>query len=379
MKRPALSANATRMFELRSEALLEWERRVRVEIPAAVDLPHPIIIDTFPGLYDSLVEAISAEYPRTSAIATTTISSEHGAERARLTGYDAHSVITEYELMRASVVDVLRRNDVELNAIEIDILHSSFDAAIREGVTSFALAESVLRERSIAMSIHELRLPLSTASVAASILHSVDDMPRTRELTALLIENLELVERRVQDLLGKLVFHTGERLQLHVTNWDVLRLVHEVAYQYSQAHGPRFEIEGMNVRGYWDRPVMRRAVESMLDNALRYSPPGMPIRLHVDSLHERMVLTVHNEGAAIPSERIESVFQVYRRALAGKQAEPGQPPPDLGVPYVRSVAESHGGSVGIESLTGRGTTCIIDLPIDSRPFRNSPTMGTDRY
>lgn len=46
---------------------------------------------------------------------------------------------------------------------------------------------------------------------------------------------------------------------------------------------------------------------------------------------------------------------------------------------VRSVAESHGGSVGIESLTGRGTTWIIDLPIDSRPYRNAPTMGTDRY
>lgn len=379
LKRAGLTHNASTMLDLRSKVLSEWERRVRAEIRPAAGLPHPIIIDTFPGLYDSLIEAIAPNYPRTSAIATTTIASEHGAERARLTGYDSQSVITEYELMQSTIVDVLASDGIRLADQEADIVNMSLDAAIRESVTAFALAQSVLRERSVAGLIHDLRHPLSTARVAAGILTSLVDTAQARELTEVLAENLDRSERLVQDMLGQLVFHTGERLRLHLTNWDVLRLAHEVAHAYGQARGARFEVEGRNVKGYWDRSCMRRALENMLDNALRYSLPDGPIRVHVDALHERMILTVHNEGAAIPPDRLESVFQVYRRALAGRRPETDLSAADVGMPYVRSVAGSHGGSVGIESLTGRGTTCIIDMPIDSRPFRNAPTVGTDRY
>ncbi len=125
--------------------------------------------------------------------------------------------------------------------------------------------------------------------------------------------------------------------------------------------------------------IERTLAENMIDNALRDRPPDGPIRVHVDSLHQRMILTVHNDGAAIAPDRLESVFQVYRRALASRDAGSDRSAAEVGMCDVRSVAESHGGSVGIESLTGRGTTWIIDLPIDSRPYRNAPTMGTDRY
>jgi signal transduction histidine kinase len=81
---------------------------------------------------------------------------------------------------------------------------------------------------------------------------------------------------------------------------------------------------------------------------------------------------VHNEGDPIPPNELESIFQVFRRAAAAKESE--KRGWGIGLPYVRGVAESHGGSVLIDSAPGRGTTLSVDMPVDARPFRNAPTL-----
>jgi len=86
-----------------------------------------------------------------------------------------------------------------------------------------------------------------------------------------------------------------------------------------------------------------------------------------------MILTVHNEGEPIPADQFESIFQVFRRADAAKEG--GKDGWGIGLPYVRSVAESHGGSVAVDSAVRRGTTFTIDIPVDSRPFQDAPTLG----
>jgi signal transduction histidine kinase len=86
-----------------------------------------------------------------------------------------------------------------------------------------------------------------------------------------------------------------------------------------------------------------------------------------------MLLSVHNEGEPIPLEQIECIFQVFRRAVAAKEGN--KEGWGIGLPYVRNVAESHGGSVAVDSAAGRGTTFLIDIPTDSRPFQNAPTLG----
>ena len=86
-----------------------------------------------------------------------------------------------------------------------------------------------------------------------------------------------------------------------------------------------------------------------------------------------MLLTVHNDGDPIPPEQIEAVFQVFRRAEAAKEGE--RRGWGIGLPYVRSVAESHGGSVQLDSGAGRGTTLSIDVPADARPYQNAPILG----
>src|SRR5690606_24490426 len=101
--------------ELQDVVFAEWEKRVRDSIEEAATIPHPILIDTLPALYLNLVEALTPAYPRTSAaVATPAVASEHGGERARVTAYHTRSVIIEYQLLRATILDVLRENQVRI-------------------------------------------------------------------------------------------------------------------------------------------------------------------------------------------------------------------------------------------------------------------------
>jgi signal transduction histidine kinase len=87
-----------------------------------------------------------------------------------------------------------------------------------------------------------------------------------------------------------------------------------------------------------------------------------------------MVLSVHNEGEPIPPEQIEGIFQLFQRAAAAKEG--GKDGWGIGLPYVRSVAESHGGSVGVDTVGERGTTFTIDIPQDVRVYENALALGT---
>ncbi|WP_151637449.1 sensor histidine kinase [Noviherbaspirillum aerium] len=368
-----LSANARRMLALREAVLQEWGQRLRATVKEAEHLPHPIMINTFPGLYDNIAEAITPGYARSPETETNTVASEHGGERARLTNYNAQAVVSEYQLLRWTIFDVLREHGVQLNSDEFAIINASIDNSIRDAVNAFALAQSALRERFVAALTHDLRNPLATAVAAADLIKHSTDPEKMKSLADRILSNLSRMDGMIQNLLDAIVFQTGERLRLRIEPFDMLELTREVAEQFASIHGALFEVDGSPVNGHWDREAVRRCIENLANNAVKYGTPGSPVRFSVTALHGRAVVSVHNEGPAIPPDQMESVFQVFRRAVSAKEG--GSRGWGIGLPYVRGVVESHGGSVGVDSTAQRGTTFIIDMPVDARPFQHAPTLA----
>ncbi|HZW20177.1 HAMP domain-containing sensor histidine kinase [Noviherbaspirillum sp.] len=368
-----LSPISRKMLELRDAVFSEWERRVRSSVKGAGTLSHPILINTLPTLYDNLAEALSPDYPRTSAAtATPSVALEHGGERARVTHYEAPAVICEYQILRSTIIDVLRQHQVPISDDEMHIIGSSIDASIREAVTAFTLAQSAFREQFIATLAHDLRSPLAAASTSAQLILRIRDFEKIDGVAQRIINNLGRIDQMIQDLLDTVMFQQGERLSLHPTNFDIAEVVAEVCEQASTVHGPRFETAGTSIKGWWGRDAIKRALENLISNAVKYGAPDTPIRIMFKEYHERMLLSVHNQGNPIPPDQVETVFQAFRRAKAAKAGD--QQGWGIGLPYVRSVAESHGGSIDVDSAEERGTTFAIDIPVDSRPFQNSPTL-----
>lgn len=368
-----LTPISIRMLELRDAVLSEWCTRMRASISKATVLADPILINTMPVVYANIAEALTPNYSCTSnGILETTVASEHGNERARLTNYDLSTVISEYQVLRSAIFDVLAENDLHLSVSDMRLVNMTLDATIKESATAFALVQSAFRERFVATLAHDLRSPLGAVQMFAERIARTTDPKTVVELSGKIKQNVDRMDRMIRELLDTVVFEFGERLKLTLTNFDVMDVIQEVCDETFEIYGSRFEIVGEPVTGWWGRDALLRALENLIGNALKYGGKDTPITIKIDHYHGRVLISVHNEGNAIPPEQLESIFQVFERAKIAK--DDNKQGWGLGLPFVRSVAESHGGSIVNDSSVGGGTTFIIDIPIDARPFLNSPTL-----
>jgi signal transduction histidine kinase len=122
------------------------------------------------------------------------------------------------------------------------------------------------------------------------------------------------------------------------------------------------------VTGWWNQPAIERALENLLNNAQKYGDPGTPIEIRLRADNERAVVSVHNQGKPIPPGELEAIFQQFVRAKDAPDPSTGSW--GLGLPYVRTVAQSHGGSAVVFSDAASGTVFVIDLPVDARPYQD---------
>ena len=366
------SQNAKRMAALQEEVLLQWAHAVRDKVKDAESLAEPLLINTFPVVYQNLVQAITPDHPRTTAGQGNTVASEHGGERARLTDYKPEAIILEYQLLRQTIFRVLGAHGIQLGHVESSIINESIDASIYEAVRAFSLAQAALREQFTASLTHDLRTPLFTARASAEMIQSATDAAKIEKYADYIVKSLSRVDSMIQKMLDASALHSGERLRLHLRNFDLYELATEVCDELSTLHGPRFVCTGKASLGWWDRDAVKRAIENLAGNAIKYGADDTPVSISIRSSHGRTIVDVHNEGAPIPVDQQENVFRAFQRAVGGNtHMRDGW---GIGLAYVRAVAERHGGSIGLDSAAERGTTFTLDMPTDARPYENAPTL-----
>jgi signal transduction histidine kinase len=97
-------------------------------------------------------------------VASPIVASEHGGERARVTNYNCQAVISEYQILRQTIFDVLKQNSVQLSEDETHIINASFDTVIKESVAAFFLVQSAFREQFVTALAHDMRTPLASVN-----------------------------------------------------------------------------------------------------------------------------------------------------------------------------------------------------------------------
>jgi signal transduction histidine kinase len=118
------------------------------------------------------------------------------------------------------------------------------------------------------------------------------------------------------------------------------------------------------VHGWWDPDRLKQALNNLLENAVKYGREETPITCRLSTTKGRVFISVHNQGDPIPPETIPVLFQPFRRSLAAEKSQKGGW--GLGLVMVQTVAEAHGGSVGVESSETEGTIFTLDILCDAR-------------
>lgn len=370
-----LPATARRMLELRDVVIVEWEKRVRAAMQESDQLSQPLLIDTLPAYYDNIAETIIPGYPRHLAIDGNSLASEHGGERARLTRYDPQALVNEYQILRWALFDVLSANNVVLNSDEVASIHASLDAGIRDAVTGFSQVHNALRHQFVAALTHDLRGPLASVNTALELILVSNEPAKMKSYAVRAMDNLTRMDNMIHSLLESMVDQAGGMRHLVLSNFDIADVVKEVHTQAAMTHGVHFQIFGGSVWGWWDRDAIKRSIENLVSNAIKYGDMNKPIRISFTNAYERLILMVHNAGSPIPIDEQEYVFHFYSRTQSAREGSiKGW---GIGLSFVRGVAESHGGSIACDSAIERGTTFTLDIPLDARPFQSAPTVAVD--
>ncbi|XXX78191.1 PAS domain-containing sensor histidine kinase [Sorangium sp. So ce134] len=216
---------------------------------------------------------------------------------------------------------------------------------------------------------HDLRSPLTAAMFYAESLELARAEHDTKRLAGRIVRSLRRMDQMIRNLRDVQRLHAGHRLQVTLGACDLAAIAREVVDDLSPFHDQPVVVRGEAcVRGVWGEDELRRAIGSLVSNALRHGAQGAPVAIAVEAAPELAIVAVHNEGPAIPPDDQARLFAPFFRA--------GAPAADvprgwgLGLAFVRGCAEAHGGRVRLESDAERGTTFTLELPLDSSPYQD---------
>jgi len=109
---------------------------------------------------------------------------------------------------------------------------------------------------------------------------------------------------------------------------------------------------------------IRQVMHNLLENAVKYSPPGSKVAVAVRYDPQSVTINVADEGIGIPEEYKERVFERFFQVDSASTRRVGGS--GLGLAISRSIVEAHGGRIWAESESGKGSTFIFTLPVVAR-------------
>jgi signal transduction histidine kinase len=237
-----------------------------------------------------------------------------------------------------------------------------------------AQAALKVREEFMSIASHELKTPLTPLKLGLFTMERRLAAGLPVQLSSVL-QSKRQVDRLVglvNDLLDASRLELGW-LALHPAPLEVGQLVAEVVDQFRHAYERPFVLEVPRER-IWvqgDRDRLEQVLVNLLDNAHKYSPAHEPICVEVEALGRETRIHVKDKGIGIPGVDQGQVFQRFYRARNASHRHFGGL--GLGLYISHSIARLHGGSLGLSSAEGQGSTFSVGLPrMPQREVRRLP-------
>jgi two-component system OmpR family sensor kinase len=239
---------------------------------------------------------------------------------------------------------------------ELADLGREFDRMAHQITTLMAAQRHLLHDVS-----HELRSPMARLQAAIGLARQQPEKIDTS------LDRIELEAGRLDELVGEVL--TLSRLEAGVTNSvkeeiDLTELldsvIEDARFEASAKNVAVNYLESHDIRINADAELIHRALENILRNAVKYTPPGLSIQVEIDfSLDGRQVsLSISDQGPGVADEQLTSVFEPFFRGSGNSQIGFG-----LGLAIARRAVEVHGGSITVRNKPEGGFQIELILPI----------------
>ena len=224
-----------------------------------------------------------------------------------------------------------------------------------------------MRADFVANVTHEIKTPLTAINGFVETLEAgaIDDPALSKRFLQTIRENVLRLNRLVDDLLTLSSIELGES-ELHpesVALGEILEKAIALVQAKAAARGVVIRTDfppGLPaIQADRDRAV--QVFLNILDNAVKFSPEGGEIDVTAAGDEEVVTVKVTDRGQGIPAGEIPRLGERFYRVDKARSRDPGGT--GLGLSIVKHLMQAHGGSMGIESVPGRGTTVTLRFPV----------------
>jgi signal transduction histidine kinase len=363
-----MAEGASILLKEKGEFILQlWQERALKEVPSAGTAETLALRDSLPMYLDHLSKALASnrKMDMHSVLVhdneSIRIGRLHGEDRAGTPSYVLTEGIFEYHILREVIFEVLETQG-QLSVIHRDIIFSSIEQAVNDAAVKFSEVHADIQQKFVNTLTHDLKTPITAAKMSAQLILKRSDKPDDCIRSASrIIGNLNRLDSMIHDLLDVSRLRAGEPLSLQFVTCDLSSVVRDAIDDLSDTYGGRITLESKGpIEGYFGADGIRRAVENLIGNALKYGAPGTPIGVSVRLDRQGVSISVHNEGLPIPPDEVPLLFQQYRRLKNAHESR--QTGWGLGLTLVKGVVDAHDGNIHVESQKDKGTTFILHFP-----------------
>jgi two-component system, OmpR family, sensor histidine kinase VicK len=224
---------------------------------------------------------------------------------------------------------------------------------------------------------HELRTPLTVLRGNAQVGLALGAEGEQEQLLHEVVEESRRMSRMVEDLLF-LARSDSASPPMDLESVSVASLVSEIAGRaevLTREHGATLQTN-LHAEGTLQADPARvgQAVLILVDNAIKYGPPGGVVKLGSGATHSgEVMITVEDRGPGIPREDLPRIFERFYRVDKARSRKMGGT--GLGLPIAKTIIQAHGGHIEVVSEPEVGTKVSLYLPLLSTPWHADRTVG----
>lgn len=283
---------------------------------------------------------------------------------------------------------ILENEPIDLNEIQVgdrllrvsitpvhDASHPSKNKVIGASVMlhDITTEKSVLRmkEDFTNIIVHELRSPLTSIKASSDLLISsknLTDEERTRLTHIISLQSRQLLTE-ISLILDAAKLEAGI-FTLEKEKTDIKMLINEIVDVYTpQARDKSVELTidmDQSIPDFlMDPQQIIQVMNNIISNSMKFTNPGGKISIHVAQTHQKVMVTVADNGTGIPKDKQHLLFTRFSQ-LRIPNAQIGT---GLGLYIVKGIIEAHGGTIDLDSAENKGTTVTFTLPLLMAPLQ----------
>ncbi len=268
--------------------------------------------------------------------------------------------------LRTALLDLTLSMLEKKHAAELERQVKELDSLSQELILQRDAARLASKSKSEMVSVvsHDLRSPLTSIKGALTLLESgiFQIEPEGAELVTIANNGCGYLLKLISDLLNLDAIEYGG-IALDKIEIPVNQLIEE-AFQLVRAaansQGIILEAQVESAIVFADKDRLLQVLVNLISNAIKFSPAQSRIVVSTQSRNGSTTFKVIDEGRGIPAEFKQSIFQRFKQVEAADRSEKGGT--GLGLAICKSIVEAHGGTIGVDSEDGKGSTFWFTLP-----------------